>query len=698
MTTTASPRRIAFWTLALALAVLLPGRALSALDGAPLDGRAEAVIIGLVLPALWWIDSGFPARTPARAAISVLLALKLLSFAMLPQHGLCARFSTAAPFTGVSDTIPIDEPAGTLRSWDIRADWMANSPRCTAILDRAYHVQSEFPIWFVNLLNTIRPHAEVSLDVNGTVSVDRAGTFALETGEDMVVDGQVGAVSVSSTHGAPILIPLSAGAHSIELRVASRGDRWRFVPLWDGRDAWTATRLTVWEPSSLDRRASGVVAFATTTIVVLVALGWAASILGAGGHSAPVIVWSVLATGVFVTLAIAGRFERFASLLLIGSALVPISTRYRNGRSAFLLIGVPWLALFVAHAWPRIGNITVYSLDDDWHVYQAAAYRIFMNGYWVQGGTPTFYFQPLYRWIVGALHVLFGDSSVGETYLDAVCLLGLALLSFAVVKRISGFRAGLIAGALTLTTFTSSAIWYLIGRGLSEIAGAGFMAAAAFFLIRARLGRMSAAFVAGLFAVLMFYTRLNHLLFAGCLLAFLLPLRTKAFLRDIWRALPRVRFASAAVYILVVVAGVVLFAAHTWWYAGHFSLFYGTSFGPQQTGLRPTTIGSPAVWSKIGEALAAQLSMREPPAFDPRAILVAGGAVLSFLALIQVPYVRHLPAALALVTCGAIAGSFIAHTHEYPGRMSVHVVPFAVGMTVCAAAQLVRRKTPRASV
>ena len=698
MTTTASPWRVAFWTLALAAAVLLPGRALSTLDGVPLNGRAEAVLIGLVLPALWLIDPGFPARTPARAAISVLLALKLLSFAMLPQHGLCGRFSTAAPFKGVSDTIPIEEPAGTLRSWDVRADWMAESPRCTAILDRAYHVQSEFPIWFVNLLNTIRPNAEVSLDVSGTVSVDRAGSFVLETGEDMVVDGRIGPASVSSTHGAHIVVPLLAGAHPIELRVASRGERWRFVPLWDGRDAWSATRLTVLEPSLLDRRASGVVAFATTAIVVLVALGWAVSIIGGGGLSVPVIVWSVLATGVCVTLAIAGRFERFASLLLVGGALVPLSTRHRNGRSAFLLIGVPWLALFVARAWPQVGHITVYSLDDDWHVYQAAAYRIFMNGYWIQGGTPTFYFQPLYRWIVGALHVLFGDSSVGETYLDAVCLLGTALLSFAVVKRISGFRAGLVAGALTLTTFTVSAIWYLIGRGLSEIAGAGFMAAAAFFLMRARLGRISAALVAGLFAVLMFYTRLNHLLFAACLLAFLLPLRTEAYWRDIWRAMPRVRFASAGVYVLVVAAGVVLFAAHTWWYAGHFSLFYGTSFGPQQTGLRPTTIGSPAVWSKIGEALAAQLSMREPPALDPRAVLVAVGSGLSFLALIQVPYVRRLPAVLALVTCGAIAGSFIAHTHEYPGRMSVHVVPFAVAMTVCAATQLLRRKTPLSNV
>jgi hypothetical protein len=317
-----------------------------------------------------------------------------------------------------------------------------------------------------------------------------------------------------------------------------------------------------------------------------------------------------------------------------------------------------------------------------------------MNGYWIQGGTPTFYFQPLYRWVVGALHVVFGDSSVGEMYWDAACLLVSALVCFAIVKQVSGFRWGLVAGAMTLATFTTSAVWYLIGRGLSEITGAGFMAFAALFLMRARLGRIRAALVAGLFAVLMFYTRLNHLLLAGFMLALLLPLRAQARWREVWRATRRVRIAPAAVYLIVVAASVVLFAAHTWWYAGHFSLFYGTSFGPQQTGLRLTTMGSPAVWSRIGEALAAQLTMREPPAMDVRAVLVVAGSVLSLLALMQVPYFRTLPAAPALVTFGTIVGSFIAHTHEYPGRMSVHVVPFAVGMTVCAMSRLVGRRSP----
>ena len=50
-------------------------------------------------------------------------------------------------------------------------------------------------------------------------------------------------------------------------------------------------------------------------------------------------------------------------------------------------------------------------------MYQRFAYRIVMQGYWLEGGSTVFYFQAFYRWIVGLLHVVFGDSSVGEWYL-----------------------------------------------------------------------------------------------------------------------------------------------------------------------------------------------------------------------------------------------------------------------------------------
>ena len=46
----------AAWSLVAAIALLWPGRVLGMFDGAPLSGAAEAIVIGLVVPALWWFD------------------------------------------------------------------------------------------------------------------------------------------------------------------------------------------------------------------------------------------------------------------------------------------------------------------------------------------------------------------------------------------------------------------------------------------------------------------------------------------------------------------------------------------------------------------------------------------------------------------------------------------------------------------
>src|SRR5260221_10306536 len=101
-------------------------------------------------------------------------------------------------------------------------------------------------------------------------------------------------------------------------------------------------------------------------------------------------------------------------------------------------------------------------------MYQRFAYRIVLQGYWLEGGSPTFWFQAFYRWIVGALHVVFGDSSVGEWYWDGACLLAGALLSFRIARTFAGFRWGLVAAAAPLGVFVLGTAQRLIGAGLGE--------------------------------------------------------------------------------------------------------------------------------------------------------------------------------------------------------------------------------------
>ena len=156
-----------------------------------------------------------------------------------------------------------------------------------------------------------------------------------------------------------------------------------------------------------------------------------------------------------------------------------------------------------------------------------------------------------------------------------------------------GIPVGASAAAVaTLATFWLGTIWYFVGRGLSEVAAAGwgFIGVAAAAPAPARRHRAS-PLLAGVFAVLMFYTRLNHLFFA------VVPARADrrrltvrsaaAYRRDVllpaWRCLPRARGGTRAC----------------------FSILYGTSLKNNDTGLRLTTVfDAPVWWRRSGTACA----------------------------------------------------------------------------------------------
>ena len=188
---------------------------------------------------------------------------------------------------------------------------------------------------------------------------------------------------------------------------------------------------------------------------------------------------------------------------------------------------------------------------------------------------------------------------------------------------------------------------------------------------------------AGVLAVLMFYTRLNHLILGAFLPVFLLSLRVPAMRRNLAgiRGVSRVRCA----FIGIFAGGVVLFLARTCT-TGVFSLFYGTSLRHNDTGLRPWTVFDGEVWAKIGHSLAATVFMTEPPQPDPRAIMMMLGALVLIGAVVSRPLGRRVPAVLVLAAIGGTTGAFLAHAHGYPGRFSIHLIPFACALTMSGAA------------
>jgi len=80
----------ALWSAALIVGLLWPGHALCMFDGLPLDGVAEASLIGVAVPLLWLLVPQFLDQRLVRVGIVSLLALKIAGSWLLTQEGWCA--------------------------------------------------------------------------------------------------------------------------------------------------------------------------------------------------------------------------------------------------------------------------------------------------------------------------------------------------------------------------------------------------------------------------------------------------------------------------------------------------------------------------------------------------------------------------------------------------------------------------------
>jgi hypothetical protein len=657
------------WGVLLIAAVLWPGRIVGPIDGAPLDAPLEAVLFaGLV--ALWFLAPAFLKTRRARVVIGSLLVWKIAGWLLLTQTGLCGTF--------------LADPGGGVRpqpGWDVRALW---TPRmgCTAVVTRPYREFEEFPAWAINVLpDSARPPAgSFALDIKGVVETSRAGKLTLETEADSAVTGQIDGESTGTgTAFHPLL--LSAGAHDVNLHVALGGVHWRLLPRLDTRNLFDAARTFVAQPTRLDRLVRGWGRWVSPALFGTLFVLWTVFAASSLQLPAPVGAWAIGAAAVAFVLGVFVEppLVRFCVLLMFTSVALRVPEGRSTMRTAFVMVAIPWLAFYAGRSLRDVGHFIVYTSGDDWWTFQRHAYQVFIEGFWLEGGEKTFWNQPLYRWTAGVLHLIFGDSSAGEMYSDASGIAVGAMFAFDSVSRLGGFRLGLIAAILVLNVTMLGPNWYGVGRGLSEISAALWVYLAAFALRRSRRRLWPSVAMAGLWAALGFFTRMNHLLLLAILVVLLLPDDVQAGswwrLRELWRRLPK---PQASVYLACIVCAVVAIAARTWYYTGEFSLFLGTQRDLVSTGLGLSTIFSTAAWARALESVSMIVTVQDPPRLDPRGIVVTLGVVCAVAGLIGVPVVRRLPLALAGFCAGAVAGGLFVRGSAYAGRFSVQLVPVAI--------------------
>jgi hypothetical protein len=645
------------WAVLGAIAVLWPGRLAGPLDGAPLDQPTEAVVIGVLLVWIVVTDSSMLNRRATRALIGALLVWKVATGALLAQDGWCLRFTSPVPLYLDNVTVP--------HSWDIRADWRSPVPQCSAVMAEGYEVLERFPAWFYNLPpqdigmqarpEDRPPHVTPSFTLDGYLSPDGPGRLQVLAGEDVRVRVRIDDRDVADEDVANGLV-IEPGLHRVSVRGDLVRSHWSLSPLWNGKDVWLQTNATLSPPSRVDRwirpwgRAVAPLLVAGIAVLGLIAIVQKVRSPLAIGGAAILSATTVLA-------ALSGReaLMRLAPLALVSIAAFPLARRVQNRTGLSLLMALPFLAMVVTVAIPQVGLFTWYSSGDDWWMFQRWSYRIFLQGYWLEGGQRTFWFQPLYRWIAGALHMVFGDSSVGELFWDAAAALTCAFYAFHITKIVSGFRWGVVAATTTLALFTLGPAWHLVGRGLSEFSSAGFIYGAALCAMRARNGswRVTAG---DLFHPMRWWPRASREVLLGV--------------------------------IGMVAIAMWLFTWRTWYYTGYIDMFFGTT--ARLNSVWQASDGVLQAAGRVGSSVMMLLTMNDPPRFDVRALPVVGGFVIAVLAAAQLRWLVRLPLNAVVFCLAGIAGALVARGTAYPGRFSIHLVPVTVTVAICAASLAVR--------
>lgn len=684
------------WGAVAVAALWWPGTVSGPLDGAPLDGRLEAIALGLVLPALWWFHGECLHSRLARVVITAMVLVKVLGALVLTQEGWCVRFDTAAPI--------VSRSTGRIHSWDVRGDWRSPDPSCSAVMTRGYPEFKKFSAWFFNLPPADAnlpgpedrpPNAKVEMSVLGFFDVRSAGVLEVAIGRWMEMTLLVGGRAADRTGPLHYRIELDPGLHFVQANVSVTGNEWRFLPSWNqaafGSMGFPTPTLA--RPGRADGRIlRTAVRSLTTLLAAALLIGWLASSVRHWNHPG-MLIWAAVAGAWLAYVApragngfVTSDLMRWSITALAAASFVPVPEWRRTLRGAFVLVGIPWLVFIAVASFDHVGRFSLYAAGDDSWTFQRLAYRIFLQGYWLEGGEITFWFQPGYRWIAGAWHMVFGDSSIGEFFWDGACLLAIALFAHEATRRFAGFRWGLVAAVTALTVIMQGPTWGFWGLGLSENAGAGFIYMAALTAMNAR--RWPAMAAAGALATLGFYTRPNSLPIALAVAVFAIPLTVP--MRDVlrpsrWLDPSTIRLALAV--IATVGIGVFLFTLRTWYYTGVFSMFYGTTMATHA--LWQPGLSWPEVARRIGSSVLMVLMMNDPARFAWYAIPLMAAAVISLAAIIGIKGVRDLPLPLVLFFLAGLSGAFVARGVAYSGRFSTILIGAGTAITVCAVARLV---------
>ncbi|GAB4564972.1 MAG: hypothetical protein Fur0017_01270 [Anaerolineales bacterium] len=502
--------------------ILMPSRVPSLPDGLPWNTPLEFITATLILPFAFFFGRNFLSQKAVTLLLALLLVAKLILSFFLPQSGLGIR-------------VYFSEEQLASNTW---ARTYALNPSYSEVTRLPYRSFLEFPVESINTHGFDKNQFWMTMEFNGVISlnVDERLVIVLQGAEqrqielvELATGKSFEAATAKSVddldEGTFSDLPYVGNAELKGSLLFTNYGNGRFEPVILSSDGTTRSAYSqIWLSRSALDFPAGVFQLMQTLIVVL--------FFGC-------IVWSLwdglsalYRVGILdmldICLALTGLSLYYISNIINKPALhlfiLPVvfvlsiiklldyilRLRIYFAKGYLFSLGLPILLMFLALDMPNLQSVVLLPQYQDVSDYQILARNIYVAGDAFLFKSPPWAYKVLYPYVIGLLHILFGQSlsaqfflNVWSAILSVVLTLELAVF-FGLSRRLSFIAANILFLILSLP----SSFIYFFRFGLIEPLA---LLALLFGAYLARQGKFRSMFVVGVITGML---RLN---FAGAI-------------------------------------------------------------------------------------------------------------------------------------------------------------------------------------
>ena len=309
--------------------------------------------------------------------------------------------------------------------------------------------------------------------------------------------------------------------------------------------------------------------------------------------------------------------------------------------------------------------------------YQAFAREIWVGGdWWHAAGEPIFFYQPGYRYIVGALHALFGQSPLAQNILELWAIL-VTCVALGAIGRWAGLgpRASAVAPFAYLALLSGPHFLPHVGLGMQELTANLFLFGGIILVLRSGGDPWRIA-LAGVVAVLGFWLRFDRL---GVLAAAVIFLINPAggSVGQAWGILYRQfldKWKPVTIYLSILAAAVAAVALRNYVFGGELALLYRENMdllvcrdlACSLRGYRQILAGSISCVDRAG------------------VVMIAGVAGALMAMVIRPRWMRGAPVSMGLLLLGLLSPYYMGGPTNFEPKFSQHLLPLAAVSLVLA--------------